>query len=240
MTQPGATENPAPASPGRWTLYLGLGAVLLALVGYWTPWLTHPAAALRLSGFDLAEWITHLPGVMDGSLPLSRLSFLTPLACLALLLALAGARLHRAGGAARRGWQRYVPRSPAALGLLVLAVICAFRVMPPYEAFRDSAYWPDYQTQFAVACATLLGLAACQFAPNWLEAGLQVVFALLGAGCGAWALLTLKPAADEVLNAPWAIGPGWFAVWLGLGVAAAAAAIELVFALRGRTPSALP
>ena len=113
MTQPGATENPAPACPRRWTLYLGVGAVLLAVVGYWMPWLTLPAAALRLSGLDLAEWITHLPGVMDGSLPLGRLSFLTPLACLALLLALAGARLRRAGGEPGRGWRRYVPRSPA-------------------------------------------------------------------------------------------------------------------------------
>jgi len=234
MTQPGATENRAPATPGRWTLYLGLGAMLLALVGYWTPWLTHPAAALRLSGFDLAEWITHLPGVMDGSLPLSRLSFLTPLACLALLLALEAARLHRADGAARRGWRRYMPRRPAALGCLVLALICAFRVMPPYEAFRDSAYWPDYQAQFAVACVIVLGLAVCQFVPNWLEAGLQMVFSLLGGGCGAWALLTLKPAADEVLNAPWAIGLGWFAVLFGLAGVAVAGAVELATAWRHR------
>src|SRR5882757_8110917 len=64
-------------------------ALGLALVGYWLPWLTHPVAALRLNGYELSEWITYLPGVRDGSLPLSRLLFLLPLGCLALLLGLA-------------------------------------------------------------------------------------------------------------------------------------------------------
>jgi hypothetical protein len=234
MTQPPDVESLMPASPRRWAFNLGLGAVLLALVGYWTPWLTHPAAALRLSGYDLAEWTTHLPGVLDGSLPLSRLSFLIPLACLALLLALAGARLHHADDALRRGWRRYMPASPAALGFLALALACALLVLPPYEAFRNAEYWPEYQTQFALACATLLGLAACQVVPDWLDAGLQVVFALLGSGCGAWALLTLKPAADDVLNAPWAVGLGWMAMLLGLAAVAVTAGIEVAFALRRR------
>src|SRR5258706_12494313 len=66
-----------------------LAALGLALVGYWLPWLTHPAAALRLNGYELSEWVTFLPGVRDGSLPLSRLLFLLPLGCLALLLGLA-------------------------------------------------------------------------------------------------------------------------------------------------------
>src|SRR5258705_5136091 len=65
-------------------------ALGLALVGYWLPWLTHPVAALRLNGYELSEWITYLPGVRDGSLPLSRLLFLLPLGCLALLLRLLG------------------------------------------------------------------------------------------------------------------------------------------------------
>src|SRR5258708_34443636 len=66
-----------------------LAALGLALFGYWLPWLTHPAAALRLNGYELSEWVTFLPGVRDGSLPLGRLVFLLPLGCLALLLGLA-------------------------------------------------------------------------------------------------------------------------------------------------------
>ena len=67
-------------------------ALLLALVGYWLPWLTHPAAALRLNGYELSEWVTFLPAVRDGSSPLTRLVFLLPLAALALLCGLAAAR----------------------------------------------------------------------------------------------------------------------------------------------------
>ena len=67
-------------------------ALALAVAGYWLPWLTHPAAALRLNGYELSEWVTFLPGVRDGSLPLSRLVFLIPLACLALLCGLVAAQ----------------------------------------------------------------------------------------------------------------------------------------------------
>ena len=60
----------------------------LAWIGYWGPWLDHPAAALQLNAYDLAEWITRLPEVRAGTLALSRLDFLLPLACLSVLTAL--------------------------------------------------------------------------------------------------------------------------------------------------------
>lgn len=223
-----------PISRRRWTLDIGVGAVLLALVGYWTPWLTHPAAALRLSGFDLAEWITRLPGVLDGSLPLSRLSFLMPLACLALLLALAVARVRPAAGGAGRGWRRFLPGSPIAWGLLALALACNVLVLPPYEAFRNPDYWPEYQTQFIVACATLLGLGLSQLLPDRFAAGLQISLALAGGGYGAWALLTLRPAANELLNSLWAVGLGWMAMLAGFAGVVAAGGFELALAWRRR------
>ena len=64
---------------------VGLG---LAWLGYWAPWIAHRAAALNLNGYELAEWITRLPAGRDGSLPLSRIDFLAPLAALAALSAL--------------------------------------------------------------------------------------------------------------------------------------------------------
>jgi hypothetical protein len=223
-----------PAPRRRWTLDFGLGALLLALVGYWTPWLTHPVAALRLSGFDLAEWTTHLPGVLDGSLPLSRLTFLIPLACLALLLAIAAARVQRAAHGAGRGWGRFLPSSPAALGFLALALACTILVLPPYEAFRNPEYWPEYQTQFIMAGATLLGLGLCQLLPDPLEALLPIILALVGGGYGAWALLTLRPAANELLNSPWAVGLGWVAMLAGLAGVVVAGGVDLAFAWRRR------
>jgi hypothetical protein len=199
---------------------VSLAALLVALAGYWSPWLTQPAAALRLSGFDLAEWVTFLPGVRDGSLPLSRLAFLLPLACLALLLGLAAQ-----AGARRRGWRGWLPAAWWGWGLWLLAGVCSLLVLPPYEAFRNREYWPEYQLQFWVACVTVAGVAVSGCVPRQVTGWLRILLAAAGAGCGAWAVLMLRPAANELLNTPWAVGLGWPAMLAGLaGVAAAAAA----------------
>jgi hypothetical protein len=210
---------------------ISLAALLVALAGYWSPWLTHPAAALRLSGYDLAEWVTFLPGVRDGSLPLSRLIFLLPLACLALLLGLAAHAAH--AGPRRQGWRSWLPASTGGWGLWVLAGVCSLLVLPPYEAFRNREYWPEYQTQFWVACVAVTGVAAGGLAPGWAAGWLQIALAAGGAGCGAWALLTLRPAANELLNAPWAVGLGWLAMLAGLTGVAATAIWPWVFRRKG-------
>jgi hypothetical protein len=215
-----ATPMAATSAPASRVLgAVSLSALLVALASYWSPWLTHPAAALRLSGYDLAEWVTFLPGVRDGSLPLSRLIFLLPLACLALLLSLAA---H--AGPGRRGWRGWLPASAGGWGLWVLAGVCSLLVLPPYEAFRNREYWPEYQTQFWVACVTIAGVAVTGLAPRRAIGWLQVALAAAGAGCGAWALFTLRPAANELLNAPWAVGLGWMAMLAGLATVAVTAA----------------
>lgn len=203
---------------------VSLAALLVALAGFWSPWLTHPAAALRLSGFDLAEWVTFLPGVRDGSLPLSRLAFLLPLACLALLLSVAA---HT--GPRRSRWRGLLPASLWGWGLWFLAGACGLLVLPPYEAFRNRAYWPEYQTQFLMACAALAGVAVAGFVPRRATGWLQIIVAAAGGGCGAWALLTLRPAANELLNAPWAVGLGWVAMLAGFAGVAVAAVWPWVF-----------
>jgi hypothetical protein len=203
---------------------ISLSTLLVALAGYWSPWLSHPAAALRLSGYDLAEWVTFLPGVRDGSLPLSRLIFLLPLACLALLVGLAA---H--AGPRRNSWRALLPASAGGWGLWALAAVCGLLVLPPYEAFRNPEYWPEYQTQFWVTCISLAGVAASGLAPRQAVGWLQIALAAAGAGCGAWALLTLRPAANELLNATWPVGLGWPAMLVGLAGVAATAAWPWVF-----------
>ena len=215
-------SSPTPSSRGFGAV--SLAALLLALAGYWSPWLTQPAAALRLSGFDLAEWVTFLPGVRDGSLPLSRLAFLLPLACLALLLGLAA---H--AGPRRPGWRNWLPAWPWGWGLWLLAGVCGLLVLPSYEAFRNREYWPEYQSQFVVACITLAGVAAGGFVPRRAAGWLQIILAAAGCGYGAWTLLTLRPAANELLNAPWAVGLGWMAMLAGFAGVAGAAAWPWVF-----------
>src|SRR5439155_11338744 len=101
----------------------------------------------RLNGYELSEWVTYLPGVRAGSLPLSRLEFLLPLGCVALLLGLAAtwpvalsAPLLSAfpgapaPSAPRGGLNALLPavRGWAGWGLLLLSLLCLFTICPPF------------------------------------------------------------------------------------------------------------
>jgi hypothetical protein len=184
---------------------------LLTLLGYWSPWVAHPAAALRMNGYDLSEWVTFLPGVRDGSLPLRRLDFFIPLACLAVLFSLNAAPLPPAR------WRGLLPNTPLRWLLLSLAGLCAFIVFPPYPAYVFPDYWPEYQTQFIIACITVLACGASYLAPERIRNAAQVLLALLGAGYGAWAWWTLRPTLQEFLGPTWAApGWGWLCMLLGL------------------------
>ncbi len=222
--------------------YFRLAALALALVGYWSPWLTHSSAALRLNGYELSEWVTFLPGVRSGELPLSRLVFLLPLACLALLLSAVATRVPvrleapplgqapaRAPERPRTGLAAALPAMPAAWGwvLLLAGLVCAFVLFPPYPYLLTAIRDPEFQGQFFVACATLLGLFIVAYLPAELKDGLQVLLALVGAGLSLFALLTLRPVASVLLNAPWPIGAGWVAVVLGFGALALAGLAQL-------------
>jgi hypothetical protein len=205
---------------------LQLAGLGLGLAGYWLPWLTAPAAALRLNGYELSEWVTFLPGVRDGTLPLSRLLFLLPLACLALLLALAASRpgvtppIYILGGEPtspraqpprpRGGWGGLRP--VAGLGgwaLLILGAACALVVVPPYPYFLTAYADPEYRGQLFVALVSLVALPLVLYLPDQVKAAAQIGLAVAGGAIGLWALLTVRPVASELLAAAWPIGLGW-------------------------------
>ncbi len=212
--------------------FVHLAALGLALVGYWLPWLAAPAAALRLNGYELSEWVTFLPGVRDGSLPLSRLLFLLPLACVALLLALAASRsadappiyilggepeTPRARPARPRGGLRAVMPVAGLSGwaLLVLGAICALIVIPPFPYFLTAYADPEYRVQLFIALFSLVALPLSLYLPDQVKAAAQIGLALAGGAIGCWALLTVRPVASELLGAPWPIGLGWVLMLAG-------------------------
>ena len=217
-----------------------LVALGLALAGYWLPWLNHPVAALRLNGYELSEWITYLPGVRDGSLPLDRLLFLLPLGCLALLLGLAATwqaarpiHILAAPGApispARDGLNALLPAVQGWLGwvLLALSLVCLFTVFPPYPYLLTAVTDPEYQTQLFVASLGVVVLVLALYLPADLKAALQTLLAVAGGGLGLWSLLALRPVASELLGAPWAIGLGWLIMLAGFVVLALGGLREL-------------
>jgi hypothetical protein len=46
--------------------YLLLASLLLAAASYWAPWIDHDAAALRLTGQDMGEFVKFLPASREG------------------------------------------------------------------------------------------------------------------------------------------------------------------------------
>ena len=206
-----------------------LASLALALVGYWLPWLTHPAAALRLNGYELSEWVTFLPGVRDGSLPVSRLAFLLPLVCLALLFGLVASRPRRAPAqllgrpssdepsVGRTGLSALLPpvRGLGGWGLLATGVVCDLIVFPPYPYILTAYADPEFRTQLFVAALGLIALFFELYLPADLKAGLQIILAGAAAGLGLRTLLVVRPVASSLLGTPWPIGLGWPAMLIG-------------------------
>jgi hypothetical protein len=206
-------------------------SLLAALAGYWLPWLTHPAVALRLNGYELSEWVTFLPGVRDGSLPLNRLVFLLPLAGVALLCGLAavrppsnltlpplGATARLAPPPPRTGLAALLPNVAGPLGWALLAVglACALIVFPPYPYLLTAYADPEFQPQLLAASLTLVALLVLLYLPAEVNALLQTGVAALAAALAVWGLATVRPIAADLLNVPWPLGLGGGLLLVGL------------------------
>jgi hypothetical protein len=202
-------------------LWLGLA---LAWAGYWAPWIAHRAAALNINGYDLGEWITRLPEVRDGSLRLSRLDFLIPLAAISLLTALAA-------GWARSRWARWLA--------CLLALLGSVLILPEYPFILTAHTDPELRpalvlgvlTVLAVVGLAVLGYGESRFLNSFLRgqgAGVAyAVLALLALGFTVRGLAVVWPALERLFNAP--PGLNWGPVALGAGVvlAGAAGALDL-------------
>jgi len=213
--------------------YLLPGALALTLLGYWWPWLAHPAGALQLNAYELSEWVEFLPGVFTGELPFARLTFLLPCACLTVLFGLAAARVRRA---APRGWLDALwPDSVPGWGLLLCAGLSAAAVFPYYPYLLSAYADPEFQAQFFIACAATLAVPLALLLPEEVAALAQIALAVIGLSISAWALWALWPTASEVLHAAWPLGWGWPVTLLGFAAAAVEGGQRL-FAPRFPTP----
>lgn len=184
------------------------------------PWLALPAAALQLNAYELSEWVTFLPSVQLGEVAFNRLSFLVPAACLALLFALAAAQTR---ARSRRNMFAIWPDSVWGWALLVCAGLSVAAVFPYYPyiltAYKDS----EFQMQFFLACAVVIGIVLAFIVPEWLSDLAQIALALIGIGYSVWALWSLLPVAAELMRASWPVGWGWPLTLAGLAVAAVSA-----------------
>lgn len=183
-------------------------ALLLALAGYFGPWVAHKAAALVLTGQDMAEFVKFLPQVRAGELRVVRELFYLPL--------LAGA-LGLVGLAANR-CQRYPWWLRGLLALLAVPV--ALSMLPPAWT-PQLMLTPEFRRQ-ATAIAVCLLLVVLhpllwRLPPALLEA-LSALLALAAAVVPIWQFLQVRPAIDAVYNRPVASGWGLWLMPLGFGL----------------------
>ncbi len=199
-------------------LLLPAGWVLSA-TGYFGPWIAHTTAGLSLGGVDMGEFVKFLPGVLDGTLMVSRqLFYLPPLAVVVSLALLIGSR--------RLGY----PWPLQALGL-GFAVPVSLQLLPPAWS-PSSLMMTEFRLQtiaVGICWILLAGYWLLGRLPPWLAGTLSAGLAFTAMGLSAWQFFAVKPAIDTVYRIPPAIGWGFFLCMGGLTILAAT---SVLFVLR--------
>jgi hypothetical protein len=200
---------------------------LLAAVGYYGPWISHPAAALTLSGVDLGEFVKFLPGVLDGSLSVARHSFyLPPLSVVVSVALLIGAQR------LRYPW-------PMRLLVLGLAVPVSLQLLPPAwsPSSLTSAEFRLQTIALGICWLLLAGFWLLGRLPPWLTGSVSAVLSVATIGLSAWQLWVVKPEIDAVYGGPPPVGWGFYLCMIGLAVLTAGCAILLLRTrMHGREP----
>ncbi len=199
----------------------------LAWLGYFGPWLWPVPVALRLSGYDLVEWLTFAQSVRDGTYPITRLDMLWPLVGIALLTALAvrsvtGPHFLRAFTV-----QNWVA--------ILLSLFAAFLILPGYPFILTAASDAELRPQLVLgllAIPAVLVVAAWAAArPRWAPlARVAVALLSLAATLRAYALAR-QPIAD-IFTRPAPVGWGLVAAIVGF---AAISVVEAAMAWRLRS-----
>ena len=197
----------------RWLVWVGL---VLVLAGYFGPWVPHRAAALTVSGFELAEFAKFFPQVQGGTVSLTRALFYLPLVAALVLVALL------AGRSAVRFARLAVP--PCVVVLLVAALVPYSVVDSVRQAISARApvvLDPQYTRQLVIV---LVGAIAVLLTPlaRWLTRRawgiLIVLLALAGAVLPLRQFAVLRPLIVELYDAPFGLGWGLVACVAGFAV----------------------
>lgn len=187
----------------RWFIPLG---GLLALIGYFGPWVNHRAAGLVVTGLDLGEYVKFLPAVRGGQLVLWREGFYWPLVAVSLAFSLYAFRKPL-----RYPW-------PLRALLLALAIVAALNLLPP--AWTPGLLTtPEFQMQTAALVICLLAAGFSPFLALIPQPFTQII--VIGLSIGAlWfpisSFLRVLPLISALYNQP--LQPGWGMFGLGLGL----------------------
>jgi len=189
-----------------------LVALMLAAVAYWSPWIGHPSAALKLSGQDLGEFVKFIPEI-GPSFP-RQIFYVPPLFCSLCLVLLAANRETR-----YPRWMR--------VGLLACALLLLPGLLPPAWGHPRELFVPEFRLQgLAVALGLLVVLGHGVLRPIPRRAATKVVAAaaLLALALPQAAFWIVKERLWAIYQTP-TIHLGWglwlhIVAWMGILVLA--------------------
>ena len=214
----------------------------LAWLGYFSPWLWPTPVALRLSAYDLVEWLTFAQSVRDGTYPVTRVDMLWPLVGIALLTALTlRIEPRRRDPAKRSGAGERKEENLLSLFLSVLsrflqtfavknwlqlafALFAAFLILPGYPFILTAHTDPELRPQLIAGVATGLAVLAAAgvavFRPNWARWA-SAIIALLALAATLRAYTLVRQPIADIFTRPAPIGYGFILAIVGFGWLAA-------------------
>ena len=213
----------------------------LAWIGYFTPWLWPVPAALRLSGYDLVEWLTFAQSVRDGTYPVTRLDMLWPLVGLALLTALTARKDEPQSSPRAQRKEEEILASFALFAVknwlpILFALFAAFLILPGYPfiltAMDDTELRPQMLAGLLTGIAALGAVVLAWFRPNWARWA-STIIALLSLLAALRAFLLSRQPIADILTRPAPIGYGVVLAVIGFGWLAVVCFISL---RRGKMP----
>jgi hypothetical protein len=200
-------------------------AILLAALTYWAPWIDHNAAALKLSGQDMGEFVKFLPeppedgrAAKAGIGPLPRqLFYVSPFVCTVCLVLLAANRQ-----LVYRRWLR--------VGMLVCALLVLPGLLPPAWGHPKELFMDEYRLQgiaLVLGFVLVLGHGLFRRVPLRglaIAMSLLALVALIASQSAFWAIQGRLWTAYNTTTAR--LGWGlWLHIVAWLGVIASAAYI---------------
>ncbi len=187
------------------TIFLLPFSALLALVGYFGPWIPHRAAGLVVIGLDLGELVKFLYPVQQGDIGLWREGFYLPLVAVSVALSLFA-------------WRREVGYPLVArLGMFGVATVATLNLLPPAWT-PGLLLTPEFRLQTGamagcLALALLMPIAALlpTRVAGAIVLGLTVAALYFPLAQFQWIL----PALANLYNQP--LVPGWGPWVMGAG-----------------------
>ncbi len=206
--------------------WLFLLALLLALAGYWAPWVNHRASALVLTGLDMAEYVKFLPQFRSGELRFMREVFYLPLFLSSVSLTL----LASSAGLGYPAWAK---------GLMVLlAWAMALSMLPPAWS-PPILFQPEFIRQ-TVAIAFCLALPLAWPLLRKTPAHVLWLFllftSLAGGALPALYFERTRPFIASIYARPLSWGWGLYLMLVGFALLAGLSFRELIRGLSRKLP----